>query len=201
MDEFGSELKPLLIRLHTFASSVHHKHFEGTTGNILSRSSARSTVMLVRTLANSMCPGSDIRSTLLKKAIQESLLQAVDVKINISKGQFEKRLHDYLMENGSKGLIQLFLTSYVNAVTWFTLSSALGSSLSPEKNRQLVREIDSAASLRVQAITARWRRWPRMDVRDAEVVSTALETYLFGEQGSILKWQEIIRSESKGFSA
>jgi membrane protein required for beta-lactamase induction len=151
-----------------------------------------------------MCSGSDsdVQVALLNKAIQESLLQAVGVKINLPRHQFERRLDEYLMEHGSKGLIQLFLTAYLNAVTWFILSGPVGAiSVSAEKRKQLMREIDSAASRKVQSITARWRMWPRMDVRDAEVVSTALEAYLFGDEGSIPKWQEIIRSHSSSFSA
>jgi hypothetical protein len=195
MNEFSLQLKPALVRLHTFASSVHEKHFEPTFGRVLRRLYSDRAVMLVEALANSLCPGSGVETALLNKAIQESLLEAVGVKTDLTARQFEKRFGEFLVEHGSKGLIQLFLTSYLNAVTWFALSGTLSqNSVAFHRSKQLIREIDDACNRKVQSLTARWRMWPRVDLRDAEAVSISLQNFLFGDEGSIIKWQETIRS-------
>jgi hypothetical protein len=167
VDFLSPEIKLLLEQLHEFAWQIHSQGFSFAIlrKQINIAAEGATSVALFELIADSMCRAiGPSERAIAMKSLQETLYICVEVSPDLSASELGRRLESYLELSGSKGLIQVFLSTHLSNLIFTDLHDSLQAPTIEEWRRRIEaieRICQKASTVAVRSLN----EWPRPDRR------------------------------------
>ncbi len=188
-------VQQLLKQLYEFARRVHSLGFgpvlnDLTAGIAVSVNKIDVTEMIADRLCQGICAPHDVE----RKSLQETLYFSTGIDPDLSASEFGERLESFLALRGSKGLIGIFLSTYLSNSIVNDLRDSLRSS--PEvlcgRFEAIERICRKAATMAVRPLNV----WSEPDPSWMAALLSDLKTRMAQASTSALRWKRITRSST-----
>ena len=157
------KVQRLLKQMYEFARQIQLVGFGPALKNLAGEVAVVSKAIdLTDLIADRLCRGIDASgNSIERKSLQETLYFCTGIAPELLAPQFGKRLETYLALNGSKGLIQVFLSTHLSNLILMDLHDSLQAA-TPEIFRTRMVAIERLCETAAKLLVRSWAKWPKL---------------------------------------